>query len=417
MNRLSLLASAILASAFSLGASAAVICEFEPSPDYRDCRKCFKADMNGVQLFVDGKLRASSTSQVLFPFTPIDGQVFQRGVEKVLLSQRHGRKKLYEVCYEKATPMQASDFQLAINGEELEEFEMGRPGVGPAAQHQFAVASAPAGVRVAFFGSKLVVQPLPGWNGVGELSYEIIGADGIRSKPGRITLKARAAITEVQGGNEVDAAAIALAAAAEQQLAELQGQLQAAQEALSLENDARDELRVAVASLEAQLIAAQARLEEVEFQIATAIHAKARAREQHTQHLQALEIAAEGFRRSLLEVSIMKQLAALAPASEGPARLPKPSPDLQGSVVAILPRRMTVRRVEEGEAVTGVGPRPKPIALVARPVRCQGPRRLSKKAKKQLRKQRQRDTAAIKPSRRRKAAAKGLSDGSLAVSS
>ncbi|MGI0646899.1 hypothetical protein ACRCPS_17940 [Pseudomonas aeruginosa] len=417
MNRLSLLASAILAQALSFGASAAVICEFEPSADYRDCQKCFKADMNGVQLFVDGKLRASSTSQVLFPSTPIDGQVYQRGVEKVLLSQRHGRKKLYEVCYERATPMQASDFQLAIKGDELEEFEMGRPGALRSDEHQFAVASAPAGVRVAFFGSKLVVQPLPGWNGVGDLTYEIIGADGIRSKPGRITLKARAAIAEVQGDNEADAAELALAVAAEQQLAELQGQLMAAQEALSLENEARDELRVAVASLEAQLIAAQARLEEVEFQIATAVHAKARAREQHAQHLQALEIAAEGIRRSFLEVAIMNQLAALAPVAEGPARSPKRAPVQSGSVVAILPRRMSVSRVEEGEAVSDAGPLPKPIALIARPVRSPAPRRLSKKAKKQLRKQRQRDTAAIKPSRRRKAAPKGLSDGSLAVAS
>lgn len=404
MYRINHLAAAILAAAFSMTANATMVCEYEPTKDLRDCSKCFKADADGVKLFLGGKLRASSTSHVLFPSTPIDGLVYQRGDERKIVSGRVAGNRMYEVCYEKAAPMQASNFVFSMDATDLEEFEMGDPSGAPDTHFNYVLTNKPAGARVAFFGTKLVVMPLPGWSGRLELSYQIVDGAGQRSSPGKIRITGDQ-VTEQQiiASLQADPEAAALARKAAEDAANfrrLEEELRIVEEALQAENEVRDRYLMVVVALESQLVLLQQRLEETEHEMATLIHAKERAHERYLQRIMAMNIAEQKVRDGYTHYSVLDQLK-LPELAEGrygstPGRLPVPSHTAQ----VVMTRRLSVRRAVFGE-LSLVGDAPSRKAPALRQItRNKPPRRLSKKVKKQLKKQRRQVSTSAKRSRR-----------------
>lgn len=169
-------------------AEAAVVCEFQPNLDMNDCENCFKQDEFGLQLFLGGKLRASSTIASRFPKTPIDGHVYQLGVEKEKISARNGRKRLFEVCYERQAPMVFGDISLTMTDEGLQEFDLGNPGRAIGKSFQFALAGAASSGTATFFGNTLVFMAPERWSGRSTVPYLVYDDQGKRSSPGVIII-------------------------------------------------------------------------------------------------------------------------------------------------------------------------------------------------------------------------------------
>ena len=181
------LISALLVATACSPAFAAVVCEFEPSLEFDDCRSCYKADQDGVRLYLDGKLRATSTSPLRAPTLPIDGRSYSRGVEKRKISERSGRFRVFEYCYEKETPVVASSFELRMDAADFAEFSLD----GPSSKSgvKFVLAGKVTSGTASFFGDKLAFLPDANWSGYAEIPYRLILQDGRVSAPGVIVVK------------------------------------------------------------------------------------------------------------------------------------------------------------------------------------------------------------------------------------
>ncbi|EKF7417576.1 TPA: hypothetical protein MXR76_002002 [Pseudomonas aeruginosa] len=170
---------------------AAVVCEFEPTPDMADCSRCFKADIDGSSLFLGGKRAASGTDPERFHQIRVGSVVYQRGVEKVAYSKRNGVAKLFEVCYENAPTVKASSIVLDMDPDaDIQEFELRVDRGLPSAEYEFALVSTPTPAEGAagVFGNTLVFSPSSQWSGKTVLSYSVAGPDG-RASTGKITIR------------------------------------------------------------------------------------------------------------------------------------------------------------------------------------------------------------------------------------
>lgn len=184
MPLMRLLAFSIATALVSEPASAAVVCEFEPTPDMSDCRRCFKSDGDGSSLFLDGKRMASSTDADRFRQVRIGAVDYQRGVEKVLFSQRNGAAHLYEVCYASEMPVRASDLDLVMTaGADIQEFRLRVNGAQSADQYEFHLAGTldPKEGTAGLFGNTFVFSPSSEWSGQTTLRYVVANRDGSTS--------------------------------------------------------------------------------------------------------------------------------------------------------------------------------------------------------------------------------------------
>lgn len=209
---------------------AAVICEFEPTPDMADCSRCFKTSVDGSSLFLGGKRAASGTDAERFHQIRVGSVVYQRGVEKVAYSKRNGVLKLFEVCYERAPQVKASSIVLDMDPDaEIQEFELRVDRGEPSTKYDFALIRGPVPEEGAagVFGNTLVFSPSSHWSGRTVLNYTVVGPDG-RAATGSITIQR---LQNQVAGQVVDAEVKALS----EQLASLQNSLDSLQEQLSVE--------------------------------------------------------------------------------------------------------------------------------------------------------------------------------------
>lgn len=181
--------TAILTASAALQAEAAVVCEFQPNLEMNDCDSCFKQDEYGLRLYLGGKLRASTTNPSRFPTSPIDGNIYQRGVEKERVSERNGLLKVFEVCYERSAPLVAGDMVLTMTENDFQEFALGNPGRGVGKQYKFALAGEASSGSASFFDNALVYMAPPGWKGTASIPYLVIDDAGRQSVPGVITVQ------------------------------------------------------------------------------------------------------------------------------------------------------------------------------------------------------------------------------------
>lgn len=181
--------TAILTASAALQAEAAVVCEFQPNLEMNDCDSCFKQDEYGLRLYLGGKLRASTTNPTRFPTSPIDGNIYQRGVEKERVSERNGLLKVFEVCYERSAPLVAGDMVLTMTENDFQEFALGNPGRGVGKQYKFALAGGASSGSASFFDNALVYMAPPGWKGTTSIPYLVIDDEGHQSVPGVITVQ------------------------------------------------------------------------------------------------------------------------------------------------------------------------------------------------------------------------------------
>lgn len=261
------LALSIATALVSGPVGAAVVCEFEPTPDMADCSRCFKADIDGSSLFLGGKRAASGTDPERFHQIRVGSVVYQRGVEKAAYSKRNGVAKLFEVCYENAPTVKASSIVLDMDPDtDIQEFELRVDRGLPSAEYEFALVNTPTPTEGAagVFGNTLVFSPSSQWSGKTVLSYSVAGPDG-RASTGTITIqRQRTPVEAPVVKSEVDVLA--------EQLASLQAsleslQLQLAEEAqlgsesleqiMLLEEALADRYR-AVAYLDRQIAQAEA---------------------------------------------------------------------------------------------------------------------------------------------------------------
>ncbi|MCO3748175.1 hypothetical protein FA132_22845 [Pseudomonas aeruginosa] len=397
--RLSSLSAAILAVTVSLGASASVICEFERTNDLSGCNKCFKSNEDGVQLFIGGRLRASSTSLAIFPSQPIDGLIYQRGIEKKDISGK-ADAKMFEVCYQAAPVMKAVSFTFRMTDPELEEIEMGNPAPGAARPYTFVVKSQPRAGEAAFFGSRLVFMAKPGWKGRAQVKYAIVDPDGVESTPAVITLMSGQAIQEESGALASSDGPTAGATEADAELQGLLAELEGAEAALAQEHASGELVRSQITALEAQLAGLYRLLEERERQIAAL-----QFDEQYRANKRAQELASKALLESLpmgdyFSYSVLQALSgpflpsSLAQGRRAPVRREKPQ------MRFILPRRLpspsdfgSLSYVDGPEDGVISNPR---ISVSQRheaaPVAAVETGRLSKKAKKRLKKDRRKST-------------------------
>lgn len=187
MHHTRTLISALLVATACSPALAAVVCEFEPTLDFDDCRSCYKADQEGVRLYLGGKLQATSTSPLRAPTLPIDGRSYSRGVEKTMISERSGRFRVFEYCYEKETPVVASSFELRMDEADFAEFSL--DGTSAESGIKFVLAGKVSSGTASFFGDKLAFLPDGNWPGYAEIPYRLILQDGRVSAPGVIVVK------------------------------------------------------------------------------------------------------------------------------------------------------------------------------------------------------------------------------------
>ncbi|EMG2119167.1 Ig-like domain-containing protein [Pseudomonas aeruginosa] len=258
MQKMRLLALSIAAALASGPAVAAVVCEFEPSQDLNDCSRCFKADVDGVSLFLDGKRVASSTDADRLQRVRIGRTDYQRGVEKALFSQRHGAAKLYEVCYSSERPVQALDLDLEMQpGAEIQEFQLQVEGSMEAQQYAFRLAStvSPVEGSVGLFGNTLVFQPASTWSGSTTLQYEVVDSSG-RSRRANLTVHEDSQTASLRA--ERDA------------LTDLQNDLLAVEAELGAEMDYGGEIRSRVDALELAVASEQERVSRLNQQISLA---------------------------------------------------------------------------------------------------------------------------------------------------
>lgn len=187
MHRSRSIVTALMVATACTPALGSVVCEFEPTLEFDDCRSCYKADQDGVRLYLDGKLRASSTSPLRAPTLPIDGRTYSRGVENTKISERSGRYRVFEYCYEKETPLVASSFELRMSQGDFEEFSMGGPAVKSGVS--FVLSGKVTSGTASFFGDKLAFLPNDNWTGYAEIPYRVVMQDGRVSEPGVIIIK------------------------------------------------------------------------------------------------------------------------------------------------------------------------------------------------------------------------------------
>ena len=181
MPKMRLLALSIAMALVSGPVAAAVVCEFEPTPDMNDCSRCFKATDSGSGLYLGGERVASSTDAERFRQFRIGAVDYQRGIEKTVFSQRNGAAKLYEVCYSSALPVKASNLELVMSpGSDIQEFHLRVDGSVSPEQFDFALIRTPAEEEgsVGLFGSTLVFSPAADWSGVTTLRYRVTDSDG-----------------------------------------------------------------------------------------------------------------------------------------------------------------------------------------------------------------------------------------------
>lgn len=180
--------AAILAATFAGASSASVICEYEPTLGYDDCRSCFKADADGIGLYLNGELRAFSTSPSRAPTLPVDGRLYSLGLEKKAVSRLNGKSSVFEFCYEKFAPTVAGSVTLRMSEPDFGEFDLEKslPGIGSA--RGIELAGTVAGGEASIFGASLVFMPDDDWQGRAAIPYRVHLADGRSSEPGLITI-------------------------------------------------------------------------------------------------------------------------------------------------------------------------------------------------------------------------------------
>jgi len=186
--RLSPLLIAVITATFGASASAAVVCEFEPTLSHDDCRSCFKADGEGIGLYLNGVLRASSTFPNLVPTQSVDGKYYSRGLEKKVVSLLTGGVSVYEFCYEKAAPLIATSVSFTLTESDFGEFDLVRSLPGLLAGNGIELAGHVDGGEASIFGSSLVFMPAHDWQGRASIPYRLINTDGSRTAPGLISI-------------------------------------------------------------------------------------------------------------------------------------------------------------------------------------------------------------------------------------
>lgn len=186
--RLTPMLAAIVTATFAGASSASVICEFEPTLGYDDCRSCFKADADGIRLYINGDLRASSTSPSRVPTLPVDGRLYSLGLEKKAVSRLNGKSSVFEFCYEKSPPVVASAVTLRMSEPDFGEFDLEKslPGIGSA--RGIELAGTVIGGEASIFGASLVFMPDDDWQGRASIHYRVHLADGRSTEPGLITI-------------------------------------------------------------------------------------------------------------------------------------------------------------------------------------------------------------------------------------
>ncbi|MBW6123048.1 hypothetical protein KZ843_09145 [Pseudomonas aeruginosa] len=259
------LALSIATALVSWPVGAAVVCEFEPTPDMADCSRCFKTDIDGSSLFLGGKRAASGTDPERFRQIRVGSVVYQRGVEKAAYSKRNGVAKLFEVCYENAPTVKASSIVLDMDPDtDIQEFELRVDRGLPSAEYEFALVSTPTPAEGAagVFGNTLVFSPSSQWSGKTVLSYSVAGPDG-RASTGTITIQ-RQSVKDAVVKAEVDVLAgqlVSLQAGLESLQLQLAEEAQQGSESLEqiklLEEALADRYR-AVADLDRQIAEAEA---------------------------------------------------------------------------------------------------------------------------------------------------------------
>lgn len=258
MPKMRLLALSIATALVSGPVAAAVVCEFEPTPDMNDCSRCFKATDGGAGLYLGGERVASSTDAERFRQFRIGAVDYQRGIEKTAFSQRNGAAKLYEVCYSSAPPVKATNLELVmLPGSDIQEFHLRVDGSVSQAQFDFALISAPAEEEgsAGLFGRTLVFSPAADWSGLTTLRYRVTDSDG-HASAAVITIREDAGAAELRAQRE--------------QLETLQVSLQALQGELEAEQDFGNEVVAQVAVMEREVERRKQSLELLDKSIAGA---------------------------------------------------------------------------------------------------------------------------------------------------
>lgn len=353
------LAAAVFAASALQQAYAAVVCEFEPTLALDDCRTCYKASPDGIRLFINGALRASSTSPLRPPTLPIDGKHFSRGVEKKMPDRPAGLD-FFEVCYESVSPLKAASFELVMTDADIEEFEMDPPGKGSG--YQYEVAGKVTSGSASFFGSTLAFMPPAAWSGRSEIPYRVVDRDGRESAPGVITVSAPVS-------SQITPLVITYRASVPDTQSEQQRQakLEAEQQELI-----KAEIRTEIAILEGELdvesagtLAMQAEIAQLETMIASMGH-DLTARQREIERLMALDavVSLEDVARdasSMAHVLAKLALNSTTSAIEVSEKPEAPDPYSQHAPIVFTLNRNGWGRVED-DAVEDQGERAEPEA-------------------------------------------------------
>lgn len=258
MPKMRLLALSIATALVSGPVSAAVVCEFEPTPDMNDCSRCFKVTDSGAGLYLGGERVASSTDAERFRQFRFGAVDYQRGIEKTAYSQRNGAAKLYEVCYSSAPPVKATNLELVMSpGSDIQEFHLRVDGSVSPAQYDFALISTPTEEEgsAGLFGNTLVFSPAADWSGMTTLRYRVTDSDG-HASTAVITIREDEDAAELRAERE--------------QLETLQVSLQALQGELVAEEYFGSEAIAQIAAMEREIGLQKQSLEHLDKSIAGA---------------------------------------------------------------------------------------------------------------------------------------------------
>lgn len=177
----SLLAALVLGT-ISVGANAGVICEFEPSQDWRDCSRCYKATNDGTALVLAGEVVSTSPNPNLFPAFRSQGKLFQKGGPKQLTDAGFDA---FEVCYVDSKRVIAPPVNVVLDQGEGTEITLRVANPDPLKTYTFEVVGADEGLMTGLFGDRLAVMP---GGATGGIRYVAIDNDGVRSEPAIISV-------------------------------------------------------------------------------------------------------------------------------------------------------------------------------------------------------------------------------------